>query len=150
MHHRRDRFEVIVLNLLTTIIRRLDIMAIDLSRLVAEVAAVKDASASAVVLINGIADRIDEAVAAATGMDPVVQAEIDRLTDELKASAEALGAAVTANTPHAEPDPVVDPAPVEEPAPVVVDPVAEEPVVDPVPVVEEPVVEPTPEAPASE
>lgn len=64
-----------------------------LTDLQAEVAAVKATEASAVVLINGIADRIT-----AAGTDP---AALSALTADLTSSSSALAAAVNANTPQA-------------------------------------------------
>lgn len=63
----------------------------DLTELQAQVAANTDIVQSAIVLINGIAARID-----AAGVDPVA---LKALSDSLKASDDALSAAVTANTP---------------------------------------------------
>lgn len=63
----------------------------ELQDLQAQVAANKTVIDSALVLINGIADRIK-----AAGTDP---AALQALTDSLKAEDDALAAAVTANTP---------------------------------------------------
>lgn len=68
-------------------------MSIELDNLTNQVKSNSDAIDSAVVLINGIADRIT-----AAGVDPV---KLKSLTDELKAKDDALAAAVTANTPVA-------------------------------------------------
>ena len=76
-------------------------MAIELTGLKDEVAAVVQEEQAAVTLINGIAQRIADAVAAIPNVDPAVQAEVDDLTAKLKASSEALAAAVIANTPTA-------------------------------------------------
>ena len=65
-----------------------------LDTLEAQVRANTDVEASAVVLIQGIADRI-----AAAGVDPAKLAE---LTASLKASGEALATAVIENTPASE------------------------------------------------
>jgi hypothetical protein len=62
----------------------------ELDDLEAQVHANDDVEASAVILINGIAARI-----AAAGVDP---AKLNALTSSLRASAEALSAAVAANT----------------------------------------------------
>jgi len=59
--------------------------------LTAQVKANTEVIESAIVLINGIADRIEEA-----GIDP---AKLTALTDELRAKDAALAEAVTANTP---------------------------------------------------
>ena len=85
---------------LDTIIARLNrierkeqtIMA-ELDTLTAQVQANTDVENSALVLINGIAARI-----AAAGADPVA---LKKLSDSLKTSADALAAAVVANTPDA-------------------------------------------------
>jgi len=98
--HDKEEFEVIVLQLLDVIIRRLDKMALDFTALTADVAAEVAADQAAIVLINGIAAEIAAAVAAAT-MDPTDQATIAGLATQLQASASALGAAVVANTPVA-------------------------------------------------
>ncbi len=67
----------------------------ELDDLTAQVAANKTVIDSALVLINGIADRIK-----AAGTDP---AALKALTDSLKSEDDALAAAVTANTPPAPP-----------------------------------------------
>ncbi len=66
-------------------------MSQELDALTAEVAKTKTIIDSAIVLINGIAARI-----AAAGADP---AKLAALTADLDGGAEALAAAVTANTP---------------------------------------------------
>lgn len=66
-------------------------MAQSLADLEAAVRANSDAVDSAVVLINGIADRI-----AAAGVDPVKLAELE---SELRNDSATLSAAVQANTP---------------------------------------------------
>ena len=63
----------------------------ELDDLTAQVAANKTVIDSALILINGIADRIK-----AAGTDPAALAE---LTASLKSEDDALAAAVTANTP---------------------------------------------------
>ena len=68
-------------------------MALTLDALTAQVTANTSAEASAIALIQGLADQI----AAASGN----QAAVDALAVQLKASADALGAAVVANTPAA-------------------------------------------------
>ena len=62
----------------------------DLTALTAQVQANSDVEASAVLLIQGLADQI-----AAAGTDP---AALQALQDQLKASADSLAAAVAANT----------------------------------------------------
>ena len=70
-----------------------DIIMADLTALTAQVKANTDAEASAVLLIQGLVAQI-----AAAGTDPVA---LKALQDNLKASADALAAAVVANTPAA-------------------------------------------------
>ena len=78
-------------------------MAKVLDDLAAQVKANTDAEASAVIVLNGIADRIAQAVTAAIG-NGATEAELAPVSDEvaaLKASADSLSAAVVANTPAA-------------------------------------------------
>lgn len=67
------------------------VMAVDLSTLESAVQANTDAEQSAILLLTQLSDLIKQSAA-----DPVKVAE---LADRLKASAAALAAAVTANTP---------------------------------------------------
>lgn len=64
-----------------------------------------DAEGAAVVVINGIAARVDAAVAKAIADNPgVTAAQLQGITDEtasMKASASTLAASVVANTPAA-------------------------------------------------
>lgn len=83
----------IILRKLNIILERLDNMSQEFDDLTAQVKANSDLLDSAVVLINGIAARID-----AAGVDPV---KLKALTDELKAKDDILATAVTANTPSA-------------------------------------------------
>lgn len=66
-------------------------MSKELDALTAQVKANSDTIDSALLLINGIADRIT-----AAGVDPVA---LDSLVTELKSKDEVLSAAVVANTP---------------------------------------------------
>lgn len=68
-----------------------------LADLTAQVKATTDAEKSAVLVINGIAQRIADAAG-----DPVA---IEALVTELKSSADTLGAAVVANQEPAPPPP---------------------------------------------
>ena len=68
-------------------------MAQEFDDLVAQAQKNLDAEASAVIVINGIAARI-----AAAGTDPV---KLQALTASLKTQADALSAAIVANTPQA-------------------------------------------------
>lgn len=90
-----------------------------LSDLQAQVAANVDAEASAVTLIQGIAQQLADALAAGPGgQDPAL---VD-LAAKLHASADALAAAVTANTPVVVPPvvtPPVDGGAAADPAPAV-------------------------------
>lgn len=78
-----------------------------LDDLATQVQANADAEAAAVQLIQGLADQL-----AAVAGDP---AKVAALSAQLKASADALGAAILANTPAAPPAPA--PAPTPDPAP---------------------------------
>jgi hypothetical protein len=86
-----------VMALLDAILPRLDLMEkiimASLDDLTAQVAANKSVSQSALILINGIADRIT-----AAGADP---AKLAALTASLKSDDDDLAAAVKANTPAA-------------------------------------------------
>lgn len=73
-----------------------------LDELIAQVTKNVSAEASAVTLIKGLADEIAQA-----GGNPPKLAE---LTAQLKASADALAQAITANTPAAPPPVVTPPA----------------------------------------
>ena len=70
-------------------------MAIDLSELVTEVEETKGTAASAVVLINGLSDKVDELIAGSN--DPVVQAQLTELKTALAASRGELANAVATN-----------------------------------------------------
>lgn len=78
---------------LDTIIKRIKHMSQEVDNLTAQVKANSEAIDSAVVLINGIADRIQ-----AAGVDP---AKLTALTDELRTKDQALSEAVVANTEKA-------------------------------------------------
>lgn len=64
-----------------------------LSTLQTEVAENREVMASAVVLLKGLKEKLDEAIASG---DP---AELQKLSDELDANTNALASAVTENTP---------------------------------------------------
>lgn len=110
-----------------------------LDDLAAQVAATASIEASAIALIRGLSDKLDHAVAEGN------LARVAVISSELKASSDALAAAISA-TPN--------PAPVEDqssPAPAPVAPVVEEPAPAPAPApaAEEPAPAPAPaEAPA--
>lgn len=82
---------------------RLTSMSKELDDLTAQVKANSDLLDSATTLINGIAARIDAAVAAAgaAGATPAELAQMVALSAELKAKDDSLSAAVVANTPAA-------------------------------------------------
>lgn len=92
---------------------KLEALMLDFNELQAAIAENSDAVNSAIALITAL---VDEIRAAGGNQD-----EINALADKIEASAEALAAAVAANTPAS---PVIE-------APVVVDPVVDAPV-DPV------------------
>lgn len=73
--------------------------------LTAQVKATTDIEAGAVLALNGFAARIDAAVAAALtanpGISPTQLAGITAETMAMKASADAVSAAIVANTPAA-------------------------------------------------
>ncbi len=97
----RRRFRIIIEKLetqeilLRQILRKEYQMAGELDVLTAQVKANTDLEASAVQLIQGLAAQI-----AGAANDPV---KIQELSDQLKASAIALAAAITANTPATPP-----------------------------------------------
>jgi ATP/maltotriose-dependent transcriptional regulator MalT len=74
-------------------------MSAELDTLTAQVKANSDAVDSATALINGIAARIDAAVAG--GATQATLAAMTALSSELKAKDDTLAAAVVANTPAA-------------------------------------------------
>ena len=82
-----------VLALLTTVVSQEKTIMADLTALEAEVQKNTDVEASAVVLIQGIAQQLKDA-----GTDVV---KLDALRAKLSDSADALSAAITANTPAA-------------------------------------------------
>jgi uncharacterized membrane protein len=80
-----------VLSLLTKVHKEIKAMAVSLDNLTAQVAATKGVAQSAIVLIEGLVQRIIDA-----GTDP---AALDALTASLKADTDALAAAVAAVPP---------------------------------------------------
>lgn len=78
---------------LVTVIAKENFLATELDTLTAQVQANTDVEQSAIVLIQGLAAQI-----AANATDP---AKLTALSAQLSASATALGAAITANTPSA-------------------------------------------------
>lgn len=79
----------------TAIEKELRHMSKELDALTAQVAATTELEASAITMIQGLAGQI-----AASKDDP---AKIQALADSLKSGADALAAALTANTPAASP-----------------------------------------------
>jgi len=75
-----------------------------LADLTAQVARNTDVEASAVLFINGSADRLAAAVAAALANGATAEelAPVQAEVDAMKASAESLAAAIAANTPAAK------------------------------------------------
>jgi predicted kinase len=73
----------------------------EIDDLAAQVKANEDAEDSATLLVNGTAARFDAAIAAATSLSPADRAKLVALSADLKAHADALAAAVVANTPAA-------------------------------------------------
>lgn len=91
---------------LSDVLKRLDEIMTALTDLQAEVAATATVEASAVALIQGIATQL----AALLAQTPNPDSAIVDLTNQLAASAAALGAAITANTPAATPPAATPPA----------------------------------------
>ena len=91
--HRHHNDEVLreILKELKKLNKGINRMSVELDNITAQVHANSDAIESAIVLINGIADRIE-----AAGVD---RAALKALTDELRTKDESLSAAVVANTP---------------------------------------------------
>ena len=75
-------------------------MSVQLDALIAQVKANTDLEASAIVLINGLATKLQQEIDAlnTAGADT---AKLQELSDQLMASAGPLSAAITANTPAA-------------------------------------------------
>ena len=90
--HNSQKLDTII-SFLKGIQRKEEAMATDLTALTAQVKANEDVEASAVLLIQGLAAQIT-----AAGTDPVA---LKALSDGMKTSADALAAAIAANTPAA-------------------------------------------------
>ena len=84
-----------ILLMLGNIQRKEEQIMANMADLIAQVAANTTVTGSAITLIKGMALKIQELID--TGADPVA---LQAAVDELKASADALGAAVTENTPQ--------------------------------------------------
>lgn len=87
-----------ILAAIKTLTRKVDTMSQEVDDMTAEVEAVKTVQASAVTLIVGLHDLL-----VAAGTDP---AKLAALRNDLKASKDALAAAVVANTPAAPTPPM--------------------------------------------
>ena len=85
-----------VLSGIHTVLTKGAVMSKALDDLIVQVTKVQEVEASAILLIQGIAQQLKDAIA--NGADPVKLAE---LTTQLDNSAQALAAAVAANTPVA-------------------------------------------------
>jgi hypothetical protein len=79
--------------------RRETFMDPDIQALITEVTADETVEASAVTLINGIAAEIVAAVAAASSLSSADRATLEATTAAFTVQANALAAAVAANTP---------------------------------------------------
>lgn len=98
LHHRFDDPYLIqmlgkIQGLLQTLIKQGDIMSAQLDALTAQVQANTEVEASAILLLRGLAAQIAD-----LQDDP---AALQALSDNLKASADRLAAAITENTPAA-------------------------------------------------
>lgn len=82
-----------VLTRLENLKKQGEIMANQLDALKTQVEATKTVSQSAIVLLQGLKAKLDEAIASG---DP---AALQQLADDLGANAQALAAAITTNTP---------------------------------------------------
>lgn len=87
----------LILALLHRITRQENTMAIDLTKMNAEIAANTTVTSSVVALVNNLAAQI----AALSTTDPATQAQIDALVQTLSSNDTTIAAAVTANTPAA-------------------------------------------------
>lgn len=76
-------------------------MALDISKLQADVAAEADAVQSAITLLNGLTAAIADLKNQTN--DPAMQAAIDDLATKVETQKQALGDAIVANTPAQNP-----------------------------------------------
>ncbi len=90
---RIERKVDVILQKLGVVLQSEKIMSAELDALTAQVKANTDVEASAILAINGLVDKV--AALAAAGGTPL---QFTELAAELKASADALGAAVPVNT----------------------------------------------------
>jgi len=105
-HSRQEHMDELLVWFLRRIDRKLNALLLQgvrematLAELATQVTDTRGIQESAVVLIQGIVVRLDEAIANGN------PAEIGRLRDELKTSSDALAAAVVAGSPPVEPPP---------------------------------------------
>jgi len=84
----------VILMQLRQILQKEDVQMATIEELQAEVAANTDVTQSAVALIDGLAQKLEDALAQ---NDP---AAVQEVVDQLRQNSGALGAAVTENTPH--------------------------------------------------
>lgn len=70
----------------------------DIQALLDQATANDDEEASAVLIMNGFAKKLSDAVAAASSLSPADRAAITAKINDMKASAAAVGTAIAANT----------------------------------------------------
>jgi hypothetical protein len=100
------RYEIAIINLLNTLNRKLDTMALDFTAVKAAVAAEKTVVEGAVLLMNELTTELRAALVkladALANSDPAAtaaaQAELDALAAESTTQTEALAVAIAANT----------------------------------------------------
>lgn len=83
------------------ILKKVNTMALDISKLQADVAAEADAVQSAVTLLNGLTAAIADLKNQTN--DPAMQAAIDDLAGKVESQKQALSDAIVANTPAQNP-----------------------------------------------
>ena len=101
------RYELAIITLLNSILRKIDTMAIDTFRLVTDVAKLKTVDASILALITAFVAQVKDlsaqlAAAIAAGDlagQKAVQDQLDALASDVEGETVALSAAVVANTP---------------------------------------------------
>jgi ABC-type transporter Mla MlaB component len=100
-------------NALATLNEKEQQMNVELDTLTEKVAAVEAVDQSAVALLAGLKEKLDEAIAALAAANPGIDAGVlTALSARLDAQTQSLAAAIVANTPAA---PAVEPAPVDAP-----------------------------------
>lgn len=106
LHYFEQKFNL-VLDKIDQLIEKVDTMSQSLDTLTTEVTEAKDVMGSALVLITGLAAKVAE-IQAQLALQSVSNDALDALAADLDTSANALAAAVVANTPA---EPPVEPAP---------------------------------------